>query len=781
MRSRILGEHNKIELALFLAAIVMAAGCSSGGSGSSSTPVPTATAAPTQSVSPTPGPSPSTGPTQTSTPSPVPTQVLGSNDILLVQNGGTTAILDPGASQAYTTSSLPAGLENGAMVSLQDGRVLYLGGDINGAASAKAWIWDSNVQVWTQTASLNAARSMPSATVLNNGMVLVAGGLPLNGNQVVQALISAELFNPSTNQFTLTGSMNIGRAGHSATLLPNNSVLVAGGESQNSSPTYLNSGEVYNPATGNWTAAANTMAIARFGHSANLLNDGQVLIAGTIVQSCGAVPCTTTELYDPASNSFSASGALNTARYNHSAVRLLDGRVMVAGGIGSGNSALTSSETYDAKTGTWTTRASLSVARANQAAVVVEDGRVFVAGGSSSAQTEYYANQSSIADFAGFNLPQAFGNSLAVMLWPRMVNQLPTAEGGSAYQEEDILNTTIRICVPGTTNCRTVGGIQIDSGSSGFRVFASQLGGVSLPQVTASDGGTVGDCEQYVNSAVWGAVANADLYIGNEKVTMPIQVMDDTKSFVPAPSNCTGLINTPSSFGANGLIGIDVGLYDGGLYYSCQSNGTCNSITPVVGQHVPSPIPLLPTDNNGSIVTLPPLATQSPLYADAAVGAYGTLTLGIGTETNNQPAAGVVVHDTDTGGYMKTVFGGSTYTNSYLDTGTQYYSFSTYAATGLPNCTQYPGWYCPAQTTTLSAVINGLTSGSSSVTFLIGSADTFFTTAPGQPTPYALDALGSPGGANTFAWGAPFFFGRSVYIAMPNASTPIGNGPYFAF
>ena len=781
-----MGEYKPTLYALFLAGMIMAAGCSSSGSGSSTKPTATATPAPTQSASASPSssPSPSSGPSQTPTPSPVPTQILGSNAILLVQSGGTTAILDPGAGRSYTTSALPAGLENGAMVSLQDGRVLYVGGDIGGAATANAWIWDPNVQVWTQTGSMSAARSLPSATVFNNGMVLVAGGLPLNGNQLVQALASAELFNPSTNQFSLTGSMNSGRAGHTATLLANNSVLVAGGETQNTAPTYLASGEVYNPVNGQWSAAANSMAMARFGHSATLLRNGEVLLAGTILpflsQSCGSVPCTTAELYNPSSNSFSTTGALNGARYDHSAVQLIDGRVLVAGGCcGSGGAALTSSETYDAGTATWTTRASLGVARSNQAAVVLQDGRVWVAGGVSSAQTEYFAVQSPISDFASFNLPQAFGASTAVMLWPRAVNQLPVAEGGSSYQQFNTLTTTVRICVPNTSNCRTVNGIQIDSGSTGFRVFSSMLGGIALPTVTYSDGGTVGDCEQYVSSAVWGAVANADLYIGNEKVTMPIQVMDDTRSFVSAPSNCTNLTNTPSSFGANGLIGINVSLFDGGLYYSCQSSGTCNSITPAVGQKVPSPISQLLSDSNGSIVSLPALSTQSPVTADAAVADYGTLTLGIGTETNNQPPPGLAVCDTGSGGGLKTVYSGTTFTNSYLDTGTDYLSFSTYAATGLPQCAVQSGYYCPAQTTTLSAVITGKTTGSSSISFPLGNADAFL--ASQSPQPYALDAIGSPGGANTFAWGGPFFFGRSVYIALDGSTTVLGPGPYFGF
>jgi len=722
----------------------------------------------------------------------MPTRVLGSNDMLLVENGGTAAILDPGANQAYVASALPAGLENGALIDLQDGRVLYTGGDFSGVATADAWIWDPNIQVWTRINSMNVARTLHTATVLNSGMVLIAGGLSSTASTVpVTALKSTEIFNPASDQFTLTGSLHAGRAGHTATLLPNGSVLVAGGETQNISPSYLASAEVWNPASGNWAASRNPMALPRYGHTATLLNNGQVLMAGTILpfvdQSCGSVSCATTELYNPGTNSFSVAGTMNSARYNHSAVRLLNGLVLVAGGCcGSGESNLTSSESFDQTASAWSNQAALSLARSNQAAMLLTDGRTIIAGGTAAGtQTEYYAEQSPPADFSSFNLPQAFGTSRAVVLWPRAANQLPIAEGGGGYESFNFITTTVRICVPGTANCRTVNGIQLDSGSTGFRVFSSQLGGVSLPYVTTSGGGMVGDCEQYVSSAVWGAVATADLYIGNENViTMPIQVMDDTGSFVGAPSTCTDgspLTNTPASFGANGLIGIDVSPYDGGLYYSCLS-GTCSSITPAVGQKVPSPISQLNTDGNGSIVTLPPLSSQAPLIPDAAVAAYGTLTLGIGTETNNQPPVGLAVCDTGHGGDLNTLFDGTTLGSSYLDTGTDVLSFSSYSATGLPACASpNTGFYCPAHTTSFSAVISGRTIGSSSITFPVGNAATYLASNPGQPDPYALDAIAEPGSRRTFVWGGPFFFGRSVYIAIDGSTTILGPGPYFAF
>jgi N-acetylneuraminic acid mutarotase len=163
-------------------------------------------------------------------------------------DGGETTILDPGANQVYESNALPVGLENGTLVGLQDGRVLYAGGDIDGVATAHAWIFDSNVQVWTRTNNMNVARTLHIATLLNNGMVLIAGGASSTGS--APAFDSAETFDPSTNQFALTGSLITGRAGPTATLLADNDVLVAGGETRNAAPTYLASAEVWSPTTG---------------------------------------------------------------------------------------------------------------------------------------------------------------------------------------------------------------------------------------------------------------------------------------------------------------------------------------------------------------------------------------------------------------------------------------------------------------------------------------------------------------------------------------------------
>ncbi|MGH8094559.1 MAG: kelch repeat-containing protein [Chthoniobacterales bacterium] len=183
------------------------------------------------------------------------------------------------------------------------------------------------------TGSLATAREFHTATLLPNGMVLVAGG---NGN----FLASAELYDPATGTWTATGSLATARALHTATLLPNGMVLVAGGVGN---PGYLASAELYDPATGTWTATG-SLATGRDYHTATLLPNGMVLVAGGSDNNALA----SAELYDPATGIWTATGSLATARYYHTATLLSNGMVLVAGGVDNTNSPLASAELYDA-------------------------------------------------------------------------------------------------------------------------------------------------------------------------------------------------------------------------------------------------------------------------------------------------------------------------------------------------------------------------------------------------------------------------------------------------
>jgi hypothetical protein len=159
---------------------------------------------------------------------------------------------------------------------LPNGMVLVAAGFTGmSTPSAAAELYDPSSRTWTATGSLNTARFDHTTTLLPNGMVLVAGGF--GGN----VLASAELYDPASGTWTATGSLNTARVSHTATSLPNGMVLVAGGY-DNSNPRrfiYLASAELYDPASGAWTATG-SLNTARYAHTATLLLNGMVLVAG---------------------------------------------------------------------------------------------------------------------------------------------------------------------------------------------------------------------------------------------------------------------------------------------------------------------------------------------------------------------------------------------------------------------------------------------------------------------------------------------------------------------
>jgi WD40 repeat protein len=223
---------------------------------------------------------------------------------------------------------------------------------------------------WTATGSLNTAREYHTATLLPDGKVLVAGGYDGNGFM----LASAELYHPASGTWGATGSLHTERDFHTATLLPNGKVLVAGGFTFTSG--FIASAELYDPATGTWTATG-SLATAHYLHTATLLPNGKVLVAGG-ADSSGFLA--SAELYDPATGTWTATGTLATPRYFHTATLLPNGKVLVAGGYDAGG-ALASAELYDPASGTWTATGTLATPRYLHTATLLPNGKVLVAGG----------------------------------------------------------------------------------------------------------------------------------------------------------------------------------------------------------------------------------------------------------------------------------------------------------------------------------------------------------------------------------------------------------------
>jgi N-acetylneuraminic acid mutarotase len=260
---------------------------------------------------------------------------------------------------------------------LGNGDVLVAGGNANGP-QASAELYNPATNTWTLTGSMHTARYQHTATLLQNGQVLVAGGY--NPNATDPYLTSAELYNPATGTWTTTGSLHEPRIYHTMTLLPTGQVLVAGG--YNVSPTAINilaSAELYNPATGRWTLTG-SMSTPRTGHAAALLASGQVLVAAGEDDSSSL---TSAELFNPATGKWTLTGSLHAARNQHTATLLANGQVLVAGGQ-NGTSFIASTELYTPASGTWTTTGNLNTPRVEDTATLLANGQVLVAAGQDS-------------------------------------------------------------------------------------------------------------------------------------------------------------------------------------------------------------------------------------------------------------------------------------------------------------------------------------------------------------------------------------------------------------
>jgi N-acetylneuraminic acid mutarotase len=242
---------------------------------------------------------------------------------------------------------------------LADGKVLVAGAEHADDSSgwpepfargilASTELYDPSTGKWTATGNMTTPRTQQVAALLANGKVLVAGGSGPLTPTTHGLLASAELYDPATGTWAPTGSLITKRQqGATATLLGDGRVLVTGGDGGggDTSPR-LASSELYDPSTGAWTATGNLIA-ARDRFASTLLADGNVFVVGGFDVG-GFVP--SAERFDPASGTWSPAGTLRTARWGHTATLLADGRALVVGGF-AGDAVASTAELYDAGTG----------------------------------------------------------------------------------------------------------------------------------------------------------------------------------------------------------------------------------------------------------------------------------------------------------------------------------------------------------------------------------------------------------------------------------------------
>jgi uncharacterized delta-60 repeat protein len=233
----------------------------------------------------------------------------------------------------------------------------------------------ASAATWTTVSSMTNSRYAHTATLLTDGRVLVAGGL----NTTTGYLTNSEIFDPAIGAWTNTGALKTRRCSHTATMLPNGTVLVAGGNNGGGTQ-FLASAEIYFPTTGTWTNTG-ALHIARENHTATLLMDGRVLVTGGTPD--GTNYLNSAEIFDPNTGQWTLTAPMSQGRSQHTATLLADGTVLVTGGY-TGTNSLTGAEIFSPAIGAWNSANPMTKDRRFHTATRLPDGRVLVVGGTGS-------------------------------------------------------------------------------------------------------------------------------------------------------------------------------------------------------------------------------------------------------------------------------------------------------------------------------------------------------------------------------------------------------------
>jgi hypothetical protein len=269
------------------------------------------------------------------------------------------------------TGSLHQAREEQTATLLKSGLVLVAGGAVNGVPIVSSELYNPATGTWAVTSSLHIDRAAAAAVLLttgpNAGQVLVAGGCTSN---CLDATTTAELYNPTTGTWKLTGSLSTARAFFTLTKLANGLVLAAGGCTAldiNGCTTVTNSAEIYNPATGSWTHTS-AMVTGRATQTATLLSNGAVLVAGGANAAGDALA--SSELFT-VTTGWKLTGKMNSAHAEHTATLLTSGKVVVAGGENVSGFSQSVAEIYTPATGKWTRTGGLHEARQEHTAILL--------------------------------------------------------------------------------------------------------------------------------------------------------------------------------------------------------------------------------------------------------------------------------------------------------------------------------------------------------------------------------------------------------------------------
>jgi len=395
---------------------------------------------------------------------------------------------------------------------------------------------------------------------------------------------------------------------------------------------------------------------------------------------------------------------------------------------------------------------------------------------------------------SGGNPPPTPGNVVSVIADAGPTD--PTNASAGPIQTVNTPFVSVTLCAPGTSNCQTIDHISVDTGSVGLRVVAAVLSSSlasALTTVMDTRGRPLAECLPFADGYSWGSVKLVDAKIGGEQASgISIEVIGDP-AYPTVPSACSSggaqQEDTVSTFGANGILGIGNFQQDCGslcvtetvpqittqLYYGCASSANCVATTVPLASQVWNPISKFATDNNGSILELPSVASSG------APSATGSLIFGIDTQSNNALGTATVLSVDPSTGNLTVNFLGQSFSSSFLDSGSNGNFFTDSSLVPCNPSSSEKGFYCPPSTQALSATVtsnSGVTTGT--VNFSVASADALFSN--GNGTFYVFNNLaGTNSLPQSFDFGLSFFFGRNVYTAIESSSTSAGMGPFVAF
>ena len=300
------------------------------------------------------------------------------------------------AQSIATTGNLPSPQRNAVSVLLRSNAVLVVGGIGPSSRLNSIAMYDPSSGSFSNVANMDAPYD--TATLLDDGSVLLAGG----GNFVstgsgVDVLTTAQLYDPTTGSLSNTGPTLQGVISPTTVRLADGRVLLAGGKIYNQGGAPTAAAELYDPSSGTFSFAG-LMTTPRYNHTATLLQDGYVLIAGGSASAVTGNPLASAELYDPVSKTFSSINDMNTAHADHTATLLADGHVLITGGSNRPNTARNSvtsiAEIYDPATRAFALTGPMQAPREFHQAVLLNNGEVLVAGGDDTlhvlASTELY-------------------------------------------------------------------------------------------------------------------------------------------------------------------------------------------------------------------------------------------------------------------------------------------------------------------------------------------------------------------------------------------------------